>query len=138
MYSAATTAIQPMAAAARAALAIVGAAARRCTCHASRQRPMPSIVPTRDSVGSTCAIARAVETTITKNTAYATSRILPVKLVPNHRIVSGIHANGTMKRSDSTTGVAIMRKRRHSPISTPTAMPSERADRDSPRRIRTG
>ena len=68
-YSAATTAIQPMAAAARAALAIVGAAARRCTCHASRQRPMPSIVPTRDSVGSTCAIARVVETTITKKTA---------------------------------------------------------------------
>jgi hypothetical protein len=78
MYSAATTAIQPIAAAARAALASIGAAARKCTCHARRQGPMPSIVPTRDSVGSTWITARAVETTITKNTAYATSRILPV------------------------------------------------------------
>src|SRR6185312_13664795 len=77
MYSAATTAIQPIAAAARAALAIVGIAAGRCTRNASRSGRMPSIVPTRVSVGSTCAIARAVDTVITKYTAYATSMILP-------------------------------------------------------------
>src|SRR6185503_20876637 len=69
MYSAATTAIHPMAAAARAALAIVGAAARRCTAHARRHRFIPRATPTRDSVGSTVAIARDVETTITKKTA---------------------------------------------------------------------
>src|SRR6185312_2463308 len=78
MYSAATTAIQPIAAAARAALAMLGAAARRWTFHARRQRSMPSIVPTRERVGSTCATARAVDTTMTKKTAYATSTIFPV------------------------------------------------------------
>jgi hypothetical protein len=39
-------------------------------------------------------------------------------------MVSGIHANGTMKRSNSMTGVAAMRKWRDSPISMPIATPS--------------
>src|SRR3954471_23458658 len=69
IYSAATTAIQPIAAAALAPLAMPGAAARRWTLSAMAAGPMPSMVPTRVSVGSTVVIERAVVTTMTKKTA---------------------------------------------------------------------